>query len=116
MIDLSQLVYVVFILIFFGAIAYHVASKWKIPRVPILLLFGLFCGITGIIKRDWFYAGESSGIGGNEGFPLGTMVEFILIIVLFFGGFSIDIKSLKGILRPGILLATVLQQREHYIK
>ena len=38
---------------------------------------------------------------------MGTLVEFILIIVLFFGGFSIDIKSLKGILRPGILLATL---------
>ena len=107
MIDIYQVVYVVFILMFFGSIAYHFASKWKIPRVAIILILGLFCGITGILNRDWFYNFDSNGTVDGASFPLGTMVEFILIIVLFFGGYSIDIKSLKGILRPGILLATI---------
>ncbi len=91
----------------FGSIAYNIASKWKIPRIAIILILGLFCGITGILNRNWFYNFGSNGLGENAIFPLGTFVEFILIIVLFFGGFSVDIKSLKGILRPGILLATL---------
>lgn len=107
MITIYQMVYIVFILVFFGSLAYYLASKLKIPRVAIILLLGLFCGVTGILNRDWFYVVDP--VTSDEGaiFPLGTLVEFILIIVLFFGGYSIDIKSLKGVLRPGILLATV---------
>ncbi len=75
--------------------------------MAIILILGLVCGITGILNRDWFFSFEVGGSGDDAIFPLGTLVEFILIIVLFFGGFSIDIKSLKGILRPGILLATL---------
>ena len=84
MISTNQLVYIVFILVLFGAIAYYIASKLKIPRVAIILLIGLFCGVTGIINRDWFYVFDPLGSGEDASFPLGTIVEFILIIVLFF--------------------------------
>ncbi|MHA1520386.1 MAG: cation:proton antiporter domain-containing protein [Promethearchaeota archaeon] len=107
MLDIYQLVYTAFILLFFGSLAYYFASKWRIPRVAIILILGFVCGITGILNRDWFYTFDDNGTIQDDVFPLGTLVEFILIIVLFFGGYSIDIKSLKGILRPGILLATL---------
>jgi cell volume regulation protein A len=105
MIDLYVLVWVLFIIMIFGTIAYYISHKTGFPRVAIILIFGFILGITGILNRNWFYDFSNKGLGSD--FPLDTLVQLILIIVLFYGGLSIDIKKLKGVLRPGILLATV---------
>jgi cell volume regulation protein A len=101
MFDIYQIVWIVLILLIFGSLSFYLAKRLKVPRVALTILFGFFCGMLGILNRDWF-----DPTGSTE-FPLGDVVQFVLIIVLFYGGYSIDIKSLKGIIRPGTLLATV---------
>lgn len=101
MLDIYQIAYFLVILVFLGSLAFYISKKVGIPRVALLLIFGFIGGIIGILNRDWFDPTTGSD------FPLQMSVELVLIIVLFFGGFSIDIENLKGVLRPGILLATI---------
>ena len=71
------------------------------------MIFGFILGITGILDRNWFYDFEGTGLVPGADFPLAFIVELILVVVLFYGGLSIDIKKLEGVLLPGTLLATV---------
>ncbi len=71
------------------------------------MIFGFILGITGILNRNWFYDFEGTGLVPGADFPLTFIVELILVVVLFYGGLSIDIKKLEGVLLPGTLLATV---------
>jgi cell volume regulation protein A len=98
---LIQYFYTFGIIIVVGLLAYWISEKYSLPRVALLLIFGFILGFTRIINRDLF----DPMIGSQ--FPLGETVEIALIIVLFFGGFSVDIPELKGVLRPGVLLAII---------
>lgn len=102
MFDIFQITFILVILVVFGSIAFFLSEKLGMPRVALILIFGFVCGITGILSPNWF----DPTVVGND-FPLEQIVKIILIVVLFFGGYSIDIKDLKGVLRPGTLLATV---------
>ena len=105
--DILQIFLTIASLILAGYVSLFLSKKFTIPRVAILLLIGFIYGITRLLHWEWFDPLQEDPGALIVTFPLGLLVRITLIIVLFFGGYSIDIKSLKGIMRPGILLATL---------
>jgi cell volume regulation protein A len=105
--DIFQIILTLAVLIIIGYVSLFLSKKFMIPRVAILLVLGFICGITRLLHWEWFDPLVEDPGALIVTFPLGLLVRITLIIVLFFGGYSINIESLKGILRPGILLATL---------
>ena len=82
-----------------GVLAFLVSRRLGVPRVLVLLLAGLALGNTPFLSRLYDVAPLQD--------QLGAIVQGALIIVLFYGGLSIDVPSLKPVLAPAIRLATV---------
>ncbi len=80
-----------------GIVAQFVSTKMRIPRVAVLLLLGLALGIM---------PATQVGLDALRD-RLSVVAEAILVIVLFYGGLSIDIEDMSDVLLPGTLLATV---------
>ncbi|MFV2015133.1 MAG: cation:proton antiporter [Candidatus Heimdallarchaeota archaeon] len=97
--DINEIMIVLFVLLFIGVISAYISEKFKFPRVTIIVVLGLVVGTLGRVF----------GIIDLDSIPnyVSPAIKIVLIIVLFYGGLSIDIEDLSKVLRPGILLATV---------
>jgi len=95
--EMLEIIAIGTVILVLATIVNTITERTGIPRVLLYLLLGVLVGdILGIYKPLTFYT-----LKGLEIF-----VEIILLMVLFYGGFSIDVKSLRGILVLGFILAT----------
>ncbi len=80
-----------------GFIAQVISRRSRVPRVALILLMGLALGQVPAVGQ----------VMETIRPHLDVMAEAILVVVLFYGGLSIDIEDLGRVLLPGLLLASV---------